>query len=350
MPTFSGEELRRVAFKIFEAAGAPAEEAKVVASFLVNADLVGHSSHGVIRIPSYVAGIRRGEIVPGAEIEVVRETPAVAVLNGNWGFGQVIGSKAMEIAIEKAQGYGVGAATASRCNHVGRLAEYPLMAAKSGLIGIAMVNNHGGGQRMAPWGGREARLSPNPIAFAVPTGDGPIVLDISSSVVAEGKVRVKLYRGEPIPEGWVIDSQGRPTTNPADLYGPPPGAILPFGGIAGHKGYGLGFVIDILAGALSGAGCSRANPPRAGNGVLMMALDIRAFTPIEAFEEEVRALIRYMKSCPTLPGVSEILVPGEVESREFERRSREGIFVEDETWRQVRDVAETLGVRVDLQS
>lgn len=345
MPTFSADQLKDLGFRIFSAIGVPEDEAKLVSESLVNSNLVGHDSHGVIRIPQYVSMIKKGDIVPGAKMKVVRETPSTAVLDGNWGFGQVMARKAMEIAIEKAKNRSVSTVSMARSNHVARLGEYPAMATEKDMIGIIMVNNHGAAQYMPPWGGIARRLSPNPLSIGIPSGGpDPVLLDITTAVVAEGKVRVKLNRGEKLPEGWIIDAEGRPTTDPKDLYGPPPGAILPFGGIAGHKGYGLGFIVDVLAGALSGAGCSRPDAPRFGNAVFITVINIEDFVPIDEFKKHVDGLIEYVKSSPKMPGVPEIFFPGEVEARERRKRLESGIFVEDETWSQIVKSAHELNV------
>jgi len=336
MPIFTADQLKRMGYSIFEAMGVPTEEARIVSESLVNSNLVGHDSHGVIRIPQYVGLIRKGDIVPGARMETVRETPSSAVINGNWGFGQVLGKKAMELAIEKAKSKSVATVTMSQSNHIARLGEYPAFAVEKNMIGMIMVNNHGAAQYMPPWGGIARRLSPNPMAVGVPTGKyEPVILDITTAVVAEGKVRIKLNRGEQLPEGWIIDSEGNPTTDPKKLYGPPQGAILPFGGIAGHKGYGLGFIVDILAGALSGAGCSRANAPRFGNAVFITVINVEDFISIDEFKSHVDGLIEYVKSSPKMPGVNEILYPGEFEINERKKRLEKGVFVEDETWGQI---------------
>jgi len=345
MPIFSADQLKRVGYMIFEAMNVPLDEARTVSESLVNSNLVGHDSHGVIRIPQYVSMIKNGSIVPGAEMEIVRETSSSAVLNGNWGFGQVMARKAMEIAIEKAKSKSVSAVSMSRSNHIARLGEYPAIAAEKNMIGMIMVNNHGAAQFMPPWGGIARRLSPNPLAIGLPSGKtDPVLLDITTSVVAEGKIRVKLNRGEKLPEGWIIDAQGRPSTDPKDLYGPPQGAILPLGGVVGHKGYGLGFIVDVLAGALSGAGCSRVDAPRFGNAVFITVINIEDFIPIEEFKKHVDGLIEYVKSSPKMQGFDEIFFPGEVEAKERKKRLEKGIFVEDQTWDQIVKSAQDLNL------
>src|SRR3712207_795806 len=195
MPTLPAETLQEFAARLLEAAGAPAEEAGIVAEALVRANLAGHDSHGVIRLEQYWRFMRDGLIVPGAPLTIVAETPASAVIDGNWGFGQVVARRATEVAIAKARACGAGVVSVRCSNHLARLGDYPLMVAAQGMIGIATVNNHGGGAWVAPWGGREGRLSTNPIAIATPGPERPIVLDITTSVVAEGKIRVKRNQG-----------------------------------------------------------------------------------------------------------------------------------------------------------
>jgi uncharacterized oxidoreductase len=227
---------------------------------------------------------------------------------------------------------------------MGRLGDYPALAAAQGMVAIAAVNNHGGGAWVAPWGGREGRLSTNPIAIATPGPDGPILLDITTSVVAEGKIRVKRNRGEPMPPGWALNAAGEPTTDPRDLYGTPRGAILPFGGEAGHKGFGLSLMVDILAGALTGGECSQESAPRVGNALFTIAIDVAAMTPPSAFDGQVRALIDWVRSAALAPGFDAIRIPGEPEAQTEARRRVEGIPIDDETWRQIAEFASTLGV------
>ena len=348
MPTFTTDRLTAIGIQIFEAAGAPTDEAATVAHLLANANLVGHDSHGVIRIPQYLGFIENGNLTPGAPIELIRDTPATAVVNGNWGFGQVIASKAMTIAIEKAKNTGVSSVSVQHSNHVGRLADYTLMATAHDMIAMAMANNHGAGRNVTPWGGRERRLSTSPICVAIPTANGdPILMDITSSVVAEGKVRVMRNRGMPVPEGWIIDAEGNPSTDPNDFYGPPQGAILPFGGMVGHKGFALNMIIEMLSGGLSGAGCSRADATRVGNAMSLTVYNISHFVPIEEFYQQINDFVGYVRSAEIAPGFDEIVVPGEPEVRTAASRRAEGIFVEDETWGQIRASAEKLGVQLE---
>src|SRR5207244_1100221 len=213
--------------------------------------------------------------VPGAPFEILRRSPAGALVDGNWGFGAVVATKATELGIEMAQSAGVAVVSVRRCNHVSRLGHYVLMAAEAGLIGFMTANNHGGGRWVAPWGGTDRRLATNPIAFAAPLApDGQrlpsLLVDITTSTVAEGKVRVLRNKGLPLPEGWAILPDGTPLTDPAQMYGPPHGSLLPFGGMAGHKGFALSMMVELLSGALSRAGCTRGRGVHPGNALFLL--------------------------------------------------------------------------------
>ena len=339
MPQFTASELRQVVREVFSRLGASPEEAGRLEEHLVENNLIGYDSHGVRVVCPYVELIRQKHIVLGARLEVVLESPSHAVLNGNWGLGQLMGWKATRLAIEKAGSVPVAAVALRNCSHLGRLGEYSQMIADEGLIGFVTVNGHGGAQCVAPWGGLDCRLSVNPFSYSVPGPHGPIVVDISPTVVAGGKVAVKALRGERMPEGWVVDSEGRPTTDPNALAGPPPGSLVPLGR---HKGFALGLVMDILAGALTGGGSSRAGAERWGNPTLILAINPEAFGPREAFDAEVRNLVDYVKSSRLAPGFSEILIPGEPEARERERRSQTGILVGERTWGEITAVLDEL--------
>ncbi|MBI3912494.1 MAG: Ldh family oxidoreductase [Armatimonadetes bacterium] len=344
MPTVSHEELLSFATEIVRAMGTSADEAEVIARSLVDANLAGHDSHGVIRLEQYAQMVRVGAIILGGPVTVIKETPATALLDGGWNFGQLVARRAMDVALRKARQWGVSTVSVRNSNHLGRLGEYTLLAAKAEMIGIGCVNNHGHGNIVAPFGGMDGRLATNPISIASPGPERPLLLDITTSVVAEGKVRVKRNVGERVPLGWLINYRGEPTTDPNDLYTDPPGAILPLGGEVAHKGYGLAVMVDVLAGALSGAGCSQSATARPGNATFFTVVDIGKFVPLEEFRRHVEVLINHVRASPLAPGGREILMPGEVEFREEERRRREGIPIDPETWRQLVECARELGV------
>jgi hydroxycarboxylate dehydrogenase B len=347
MPRVSAAELRSLGGKIFAALNVPPEEATWVAELLVRANLVGHDSHGVIRIPQYAQAIRSGQVQAGTPIEVVKESPSTALVNGNWGLGQVVARRAMEVAIYKAKETKISSVAAHSLYHVGRLADYTRMAAEQNMVGIMMVNGGGASPIVAPFGGTAGRLATNPISIAFPTGGAvPFLFDMATSIVAEGKVRVKRNRGEQAPDGWLLDNQGNPTTDPKAFYQNPRGAILPLGGSGGHKGYGLAMVVEILGGIVARAGYARPGATRFSNGTFIIVIDISAFVDPGDFHTEVDDLLQYVKSAPKAPGVEAILYPGEPENQEQQRRERDGIPLDDETWQQIMVLAQGLGITV----
>jgi len=343
MPTFRNDSLEKLATGIFQSIGVSSGGAAWVAHLLVQSNLRGHDSHGVIRIPQYIGSWRKGDIDAKAE-PVVQDGPATALIDGKLGFGQILAKRGMEVAMQKAAAIGVSAVGVFNSNHIGRLADYAEMALERNMLALITVNAGGAGQRMAPWGGRAPRLSTNPIAFACPAAEAaPISFDIATTVAAEGKVRVKRNRGEKMPLGWVLDPDGKPTTDPNALYGTPPGTILPAGG---HKGYCLALMIEVLGGILARGGHSRPNPGPIRNGIFMIVVDIARFVAPETFRAEVDDLVEYLKSSPTVPGVSEILTPGEPELRTETERRKVGIFVEDQTWDQIAEIAQEFKLAV----
>lgn len=341
--------LEKAVAGIFRACGVGPEEAGIVAAHLVDAEACGVPSHGLIRVPQYVAAVEQHRIRAGATARLLAETSSTAVLDGQHGFGQVMARRAMEAAIERAERSGIAAVTLFNCGHTGRLGSYTEQAGRRGMAGLMMVNNGGHGQWVAPFGGSAGRLSTNPLSLAVPTGtDDPLVLDIATSIVPEGKIRAALEAGQAIPEGWVLDSQGRATTNPADLYGCPRGALLPFGG---HKGFGLAMLVEALAGGLSGAGCctdARASLEGQTDGVFLCAVKIDAFRPLAEFQRTISRLVRHVKSAPRAPGVTEILVPGEREAQNRRRHLREGIPLATGTSQMLRQLLGRYGVASEL--
>lgn len=346
MPTLPASTLVSYGRTIFEAAGVPTADATVVATSLVDANLCGHDSHGVMRIPQYVDFIRKGTYKPGVELTVLNETPAVLATDANWGLGQVQAHRLLGKLIAKAKPLGVAAGTLRNCGHTGRLGEYAEAAAREHMAFFGTVNSHGSGRRVAPPGGTEGRISTNPICLGVPTSGDPVVLDFGTSVVAEGKVRVNFQKKEPAPEGWLIDSNGQPTTDPSVLYADPRGSILPFGGQQMYKGFGLGLLLDLLCGALSGGSCSSPAFPIAGQGNagVFVVFNPSLFGGVDHFLKETDGLTGYVRSCPTVPGVSGITLPGDPERAAKAKRQVDGITVPDGTWLLIEKTANDLGV------
>jgi hydroxycarboxylate dehydrogenase B len=345
VPTFAADRLTSFAAELFRAGGLPADEADVVAASLVGANLAGHDSHGLIRVVQYVKAVQDGLLRPGVTLSIVKETASVLVADGQWGLGQVQAHRLLRLLAPKARAAGVAAGTLRQCGHIGRLGEYGEAAAASGFAFLATVNNHGFGRLVAPPGGTVGRIGTNPLCLAVPTAAEPVVLDIGTSVCAEGKVRVRFNKGVPVPGDWLLDAEGRPTTDPGVLYREPRGTILPLGGPQAYKGFGLGLLLDMLAGGLSGAPCSRPEiGPRTANSVFFLLLDPASFAGADHFRTEVTTLAANVRSSPPAAGVKEISLPGDPERRERARRSRDGVTLDDGTWGQLADLARRLNV------
>jgi LDH2 family malate/lactate/ureidoglycolate dehydrogenase len=342
MPLIGAEELTAFAIAVYEAAGTPPEHARIVAAHQVGANLAGHDSHGVVLLPTYVERIDRGHIVPAARPRLLTETPTTLAVNGQWGFGPVVSEWTMERCIAKAREVRIAAATVREQSHVGRLADYPLMAARAGFIGLMMADSGQTAKQVAPFGGREARLGTNPLSIAFPSDlPGPVFLDMATSAVAAGKLNVARARNQAIPLGWLLDRDGKPTTDPNDhLNG---GVMLPLGGPEGHKGYGLSFAVETLAAVLPGLGFGVDPQGRHNDGVFMLAVDPGAFSPTE-FKGQVGAFVRYLKETPPAEGFDEVLYPGELEYRTAQRRGREGIPIEDSTWGRLAAVGDRFGL------
>jgi uncharacterized oxidoreductase len=277
----------------------------------------------------------------------VFENEIIAVVDGQYGFGQVLGEEAMRLGIEKTKKHGVAVVALRNAGHLGQIGAWPLLVARAGLTSLHWVNTSGAGILVAPYGGIERRLSANPIAAGVPVQNGePIILDMSACTIAEGKIKVALNKGVQVPPNCIIDSAGQPTTDPKVFYASLPGSIL---SIAGHKGYGLGIIAEVLAGALTGGGCSDPkNAQRLANGMLSIILDQRVFQPEEAFAAEIERFIRWVKSARKTTPDGDILMPGEIEARNRVQRVRDGIELDETTWGQLMQVCKSVGVTSEL--
>jgi len=327
---------------IFVAAGSTVEEARSVADHLAEASLLGHDSHGVIRVAKYVAWLRAGEVLANRRPTIAVDRGPLLVVDGNFGFGQVIGRAAMTLAIERCKQFGLACVAVRNSGHLGRIGAWAEQVAAAGLVSVHYVNTSGHGILVAPHGGSGRRLSANPVAAGAPGPDGPLVLDIATAATAEGKLQVARNRREAVPQGLIVDGAGEPTTDPEAFYATPPGAILPFGG---HKGSGLSVFCEILAGSLTGGMSSHpdnATAHRLVNNMLTLAFDPAAFGPADAFAEDVARLTRWVKSAAQPGGT--VLLPGESERRTRAARLHGGIPLDQETVRQLADSASELGV------
>lgn len=335
--------------RVYHAAGCPQDEARIVAEHLVEANLRGHDSHGVIRTSGYLTQVRNGVTKPGAPSRVVEEAPSTAVIDGGWNLGQVVATRATEVAIEKARATGVALVTCFNTMHAGRIGAYGEQIVRAGMAAIGGVNTPGA-RLVAAFGGGHRRTGTNPLMFAFPgdTPETPFVLDMATSVVAEGKLRVAVNKGVAVPEAWILDGDGKPSTDPRDFYGSgsnaTPGTLLPVGGASsGYKGFGLNLAVEALGGMLSGAGTA-VEGARGTNGLFIMAIDIARFTPLATFVSLMAGLGAHVKEPPYQPGVTEVLLPGESERRTREQRLRDGVPLDDETWKQTVEAAAAVGV------
>ena len=290
----AADHLEALATRIFAALGVPDGDAAWVARLLVRANLRGHDSHGVIRVPQYAGSIRKGETNPRPAMQVLHETPTTAIVDGDLGLGQVVARRAAEVALDKAARQGLAAVGVRRSNHIGRLADYAELAAERGFVGLVWTNAPTA-PSVVPHGGISRRLSTNPLAVAVPGPGGGVAIsvDMATSIVAEGKVRVKRNRKEPLPDGWAIDPPGRPVTDSEGFYGPPRAGLLPAGA---HKGTALGLIVEVLGGILSGEGAIGERTGPVHNGTFLVLIEVARFLPLVDFTGQVTDLVRWVKS------------------------------------------------------
>jgi LDH2 family malate/lactate/ureidoglycolate dehydrogenase len=345
MPVIGHAALQQLVAGIYAAKGLAATDAQVVARHQVEANLVGHDSHGVLLTGQYVRQIDAGEINIAAELEIEAESPGTAVFGGNWGFGYVITEQAMAVLTDKARAAGLASGVIRYQGHMGRLGGYAEAAARDGLIALMTADSGRGPKAVAPFGGRTSRLGTNPICIAVPAGaHPPVVLDMATSSVAVGKLALARARGEHVAEGLILDTDGNPTTSPADYFAG--GTILPLGGPQGYKGFGLSFIVEILSGLLTGLGYGVAADGRHNDGSFIALFDVQQFRAVADFRRDVDEFIDYIHASPLAPSVTEVLYPGELEARTRARRREAGIEVEDATWAGLTGLADGLGVPV----
>jgi LDH2 family malate/lactate/ureidoglycolate dehydrogenase len=341
MLTLKVEQLYEIGMGIFLGLGVGEEDAKCVMDHLIQASLMGHDSHGVFRIKDYADEIKEGKINVRTRPTIIYETATTAIIDGKLQFGQVTAKMGMEVAMRKARENRLGAVGLIHCNHIGRLGAYAQMAAEQGMIGLVMCNSPPGGN-VVPYGGKKPLLGTNPIAAGVPAGKfTPFIMDFATSTVAQGKIRIKYISGEKIPLGWIIDKDGNPTDDPSKLY--EGGMLLPFGG---HKGYALALLIDILAGALTGAGCASAREHESQHGAFMIAINIEGFTPQEKFLERVEEFLSKIKETPAVAGVERVMVPGEPEFEAMEARRVKGIPIPEKICHSLFNLAKETGLNL----
>ncbi len=336
MPRYNPDQVQTFAATVFKAAGTPDDIADFMAHSLVLADLSGHPSHGVIRIPQYLENIDEGRIVVDARPSVLNESPSTALISGNKGFGHFTGKFAMELAIAKARSQSIALVGMCEVNHLGRVGQWSEMAIAAGVVAIVAVGGGGKGAG-APFGGAARALSTNPISAGLPNPDGPpIVIDFATTSTAEGKIRVARDKGVQLPPGQILDKHGLPSTNPHDFYDG--GMMLP---PAGHKGYGLALLVEALGGSLTAAHNSPSGMFMGGS---IIAIDPGCLAGEDAFGQGITQLVSRMKGTPPAAGFEQVLVPGEPESANRERNRSAGIEIAAATAAAICEAAGAHGV------
>jgi len=344
MPLLHAPEIRAFAGECFARAGFPRPEADLIARLLVEANLTGHETHGIRQLPRYLKAARSGEIVAGAPVTVLQETPATALLDAHHTLGFVGATRAVELAVAKARETRVAAVAVRNLNHVGRVGAYPEMAAAQGFVCLAFTNAQGSGKSVAPFGGMGRLVGTNPLAAAFPSSHGfPILLDFATSATAANKIRVAFTRGKPTGPGWLVDDRGHPTSDPK-VFMDGHGSQVPLGGEQGHKGFGLAVMVDILGGILAGSGAAPAPTTVLNNGTFLVCIDPSAFVAKDHYERQLGELIDYLHAAPPAPGKAGVILPGEYEHRNRLKHSREGFEVEEEIWRSIVEAARTVQV------
>ncbi len=351
MPAAIGEhhlypaaDLRSFAARAFQAVGVPADQADTIAKLMTDIDLRGADGHGIFRLPQYIWRIRAGGINVSPNIRVVRETAAAALVDGDNCVGHLAVEKAARLAIDKSETSGVAWVGTRNSNHAGAASVYAMMALERDMIGI--YSAVGSANHLPPWGGVDMLLSTNPIAVAIPAREEPaVVLDMATTVAAFGKIKTAALRGESIPEGWMIDRDGNPLTDPTRAE---EGFLLPIGG---YKGYGLAMVLGLLAGTLNGAALGRDvvdfnkdDATATNTGQFVLAIDVKVFADVDTFKRDVDRIVREMRSSERLPGIDRIRVPGEGSAATFVERSRDGIPIPPDLLLVLQSLAEDLAV------
>jgi hydroxycarboxylate dehydrogenase B len=345
MPTITSDKLHALTRAVCAAGGSVEDEADLVANHLVEANLTGHDSHGVGLLPIYLENVRAGRLVPNRHAELVSERGAVLVIEGNRGYGQVIGYEAMQLGMARVREQGVALLALRNSFHLGRIGHFAEQCARGGFASIHFVNVIDHPPLQAPYGGAEARVSTNPFCAALPGEAGPaVLLDMATSKIAIGKARVARNKGVPVPEDSVLDAAGRATRDASVMFREPQGALIAMGE---HKGSGLAILCELLAGALTGGRTTQPAHPQSGgiiNNMLSVIIDPDAFGDRRQLQGEISALIGYVKSARPRPGFDQVLVPGEPERRRRAERLAHGIEVDERTWGEILGAARSLGL------
>ncbi len=342
MRTVAASRLVDMVAAIMRGGGCDAHEATLIARRLVDSNLVGHDSHGVIRVGKYLEWMRKGWVKANQSPSIVFESETIAIIDGNRGFGQVVGEFAGRTGTAKAAETGIAMIGLRNCGHLGRVGDWAELAAAEGQVSLHFLNTSGA-QRVAPFGGSDRRLSTNPITVGVPVaGADPVILDVTTSMVAEGKLFVASNKGEQVPSGWIIDRQGKPTTDPKDFYDG--GALLTVGA---HKGSGLSIIVDLLAGAISTGKSSDPADTVLRNNMLSIYIAPAVYDTDGAVSREVARFVEWVKGSPPAIAGQPVLLPGDVERATRAQRAVAGIAIDDQTWVDILAAAASVGISAE---
>jgi uncharacterized oxidoreductase len=351
MITIPHDRLRELVAEVFAAAGSSREEASRIAFYLVGANLAGHDSHGVIRVPGYLRKLEEGQTVRDQSIKIVSDTPVIAVIDGQFGYGQTVAPQAVAIGIEKCKAMGLSAIALRNAAHIGRIGDFAEMAAAEGLVSVHFVNA-AGSVLVAPFGGTERRFSTAPYCVGIPRpGLSPLILDFATSLVAEGKALVASRGGKKLPADALIGPDGKVSGDPHLLYGDHEpagprdhsrgkGALRAFGE---HKGSGLALMCELLGGALTGNGAT-SEKRRFSNGMMSIFIDPKRVDGADFFPGEVARYLVYVKSSKPVAEGGEVLLPGEPEERMRRERMEKGVPLPDDVWASIAAAARQIGV------
>jgi hydroxycarboxylate dehydrogenase B len=349
MPLIEADRLTGIAHRVFAAAGSAEEEAAIVAGHLVEANLKGHDSHGVGMIPSYLRNLAAGKAATNQPGRVVSDSGSMIVYDGERGWGQIVARNATLIGIERARRDGVAVVALKNAHHIGRVGTYGEMCAGAGFVSISFVNITDQRPAVAPWRGRDGRFGTNPVTIAIPgpTPDRPIIADMATSRIAMGKVRVARNKGQQIAADTLLDEAGEATTDPHVMYRRPRGALMTFGE---HKGYALAFICEMLAGAVTGSGTMRPERQDAEsvtNGMLLIVIDPARLVDRAWLIDEIAAMTAYVTASPPRLAGEPVLIPGDPERASRAARLKDGVPIDDETWREIAAAARTVNVLVE---
>ena len=346
MKNYDHKKLIHFISQIFSNSGSDSEESNIVSGHLVDSNLVGHDSHGIIRVSKYIEWLKKGNVKLNQSINIIKEENNFLHIDGNFGYGQKIAKQSFDLGIKKAKENGHCILAIKNLGHIGRVGAWSELIALNGCVSVMFVNTSGFGILMAPHGGTDRRLSANPIAIGVPIKNNDyLVLDMATSVVAEGKIMVAKNKKDKLPDGLILDGYGKPTNDPEKFYTEPLGSILPFGG---HKGFGLAFMIDILSGALTGGNSSHPDNDNAHtviNNTLAIIIDTKKTVSENYFQNDINRLTKRIKASPKAENTNEILLPGEIEKNIKKERLINGIPLDDQTIQDLKNTAALVGMK-----